>query len=614
MFDYNTTYKSETKKLICEYESYTQICNILLSQYISNNNDLLNSIFSGALELLNSERGSLIFMDENKQSFRIYYSKGIRSSLINIALPFENESILGHVYQTQKPLYYKDIKEIVKRKCRNSYNNNSAICIPLSSQNGIFGFICFNNKMGCCNYSEKDFKIAINVGIIISCLLRGVLKEDPNENNLLFVKNSINKDRDKLDILKLISEISNKIISSNDLNNLLSSIIDESTKLLGIKRCSVMLTDDSAKFLKIRAAKGLPNDVLEKVKIQIGQGISGKAAEEQKPYFITNIKKYKTINNKQSGIYENKSAIIVPLICKDKTLGVINFNNKITKKPFNDFDFFIASLIAGQASIAIYNTLLNKENISIEKSKIAMELAKHLHKKMFPQNKIENQDYTIAGTSVSCDEIGGDYYDYIKLPKNKLGIVMGDVSGHGIHAGLLMTSARAFLKSFIYQNTKLSTAFTGMNNLIKDDIEHDWFMTMFFGVIDPDNSCLNYISAGHIPALLYRSKTNSWTRLESTHIPLGVINDIPFNFSNPVKLYKDDIIIIITDGILDAINQYDMNFGINKIKHLTESVKKQNAQYIVNYLKDKVFDYQKCKDFTDDMSLIVMKYKDNLIN
>ena len=613
---FNRDENSNNNDEILDFKSISQISENLLEDYLTKKEDLISSILKGSLQITKSKRGSLMFLNKHKNMFWIHTAKGVKSNLTNIPMPFAKEGVLGHVFSTKKPLLLNDVEEFLGRKNRSYYTDKSALCVPLTLANDIFGFICFNNKDSVHGFDSFDYTMSSYIGNITSTLISACYEKkwQKNDYEFLIEKNRLSIEQNNT--LKLISKISKKIIMSSRLDNLLNIIIDASVDILKIKRSSIMLADKHSKTLTINAAKGISANLTGKIDIDYKKSLSGLAAQTKKPLFIQDVNKIKSIlfdskykensNCKNITEYSNKSAIVIPLIIKNKLLGVMNFSCKEDKTEFNKFDYFVASLIANQASIVLNNALLNEKIKNTHELREKFKIAKQIHNKFVPNKITFNKGLSVAGLSLPCNDFGGDYYNFIPFDKNKFGIVIGDVSGHGLDAGLLMITVRAFLKSFLYQNLDLFSIFTGLNTLIYKDIKHDWFMTLFFGIYNKKTSEFNYLSAGHYPVLLYRSSSNSWTELIRTDIPLGVLDNNSYQSVKSVKVKKNDIIIFFTDGVIDVMSN-DPDFGIEKIKNFVESCYMQKTKNILKSVYSDVLSNSSKSPVNDDMSLIIIK-------
>ena len=240
-----------------------------------------------------------------------------------------------------------------------------------------------------------------------------------------------------------------------------------------------------------------------------------------------------------------------------------------------------------------------------------LTLAKDIQQHLLPKGQPALEGLDIFGNIEYCDQTGGDYLDYIALEDNKKGktaIAVGDVTGHGIGAALLMTSARAVLRSHaLHHEGNIADLFNDINVHLVRDTGDTRFLTLFYAELNPEDLTFEYASAGHDPALWYHADINEIQRLNNTGIPLGVIDDFTFDQSQKYQLKPGDILVISTDGIREAKNADKEEFGLDQL----EKFIKQNADLNAKQMHDqiieqvKVFQGEIIPD--DDITLAVVK-------
>ena len=243
--------------------------------------------------------------------------------------------------------------------------------------------------------------------------------------------------------------------------------------------------------------------------------------------------------------------------------------------------------------------------------KKALLLAGEVQKSMLPSEMPRVKGLDIAGRNVSCDEIGGDYYDFIwrrDSTKGKFSIVVGDISGHGVDSALLMTTARAFLRMRASQPGSISEIVTAMNNhLAQDTLDTGKFMTLFCLTIDPEEQHLEWVRAGHDPALVYSPEQDKFEELKGSGIALGVSDGFQYAENRKTGMLNGQIIAIGTDGIWEAFNTAGEMFG--KVRY--QDIIRDNADKSADEILDAV--YRELNDFTlgkkseDDITLVIVK-------
>jgi len=245
----------------------------------------------------------------------------------------------------------------------------------------------------------------------------------------------------------------------------------------------------------------------------------------------------------------------------------------------------------------------------------SLELAMEIQQNLLPKDNPKVKGLDIAGKSVYCDETGGDYYDFLKLKENgsgKIGVILGDISGHGLPSALLMATARAFIRQRSFLPGSLTEIITDINVLLCEDaMESNSFMTLFYMVIDTKTKNFKWIRAGHDPAIIYDPKSDIFEEIRGpAGVPLGVVPDCCYEENEKTGLEKGQIIVISTDGINETFNPQKEMYGKERV---LDSIKKNKQGTAEQILEAIIFDLNRFRqglDFQDDVTLIVIKITD----
>jgi serine phosphatase RsbU (regulator of sigma subunit) len=240
---------------------------------------------------------------------------------------------------------------------------------------------------------------------------------------------------------------------------------------------------------------------------------------------------------------------------------------------------------------------------------LAMEVQQNLLPKTDPQ--VDGLD--IAGKSIYCDETGGDYYDFLEVgnpAEGKIGVVVGDVSDHGIPSALLMATVRALIRQRCSSFGKIDQVVSDVNRQLAADVKDSGrFMTLFYTEIDKPNNSIRWVSAGHEPAMVYNPATDSFNDLNgSNNLPLGVFEDAEFEEKNR-ELVPGQVIIMATDGIWEARNPDGNMFGKDRIYQIIRQNASASANEIQNAVLESLEGFRKETKLEDDLTLVVIKIK-----
>jgi sigma-B regulation protein RsbU (phosphoserine phosphatase) len=245
--------------------------------------------------------------------------------------------------------------------------------------------------------------------------------------------------------------------------------------------------------------------------------------------------------------------------------------------------------------------------------KKALALAGEVQKSLLPQSKPSVHGLDVAGRNVSCDEIGGDYFDFLwrrENPDGPFSVVVGDITGHGVDSALLMTSARAFLRMRASQPGTISEIVNAMNShLTQDVLETGRFMTLFYLTVDPQKDCIDWVRAGHDPALLYDPQQDTFEELKGTGVALGVNDAFKYPENRHEGLTNGQIIAIGTDGIWEAFNKQGAMFGKTRFKEIIRQNASAGADDILNAVYNEINQFTEGQKTEDDITLVIIKIK-----
>jgi sigma-B regulation protein RsbU (phosphoserine phosphatase) len=288
-------------------------------------------------------------------------------------------------------------------------------------------------------------------------------------------------------------------------------------------------------------------------------------------------------------------------------IGLLYVDSKASSKEFKERDLTLFKALAGQVAVAIDNARLFKHYVEKQRMQEELAVAQKIQRQLLPRGGLQAPGLDVYGVSVPCDETSGDYFDYIRRPGGRLAFVVGDVSGHGIGAALLMSTARALLRAFTAVESPAAEVVTRLNRFLSDDVETGRFMTLFYGEVNLRERTLQYVRAGHNEPLVYRRAKDSFEELAEGGIALAMMDDFEFESTGPVVLEKGDLLFMYTDGIVEAMNAAREPFGIGRIQDILRAHRDQPAKDIVEKVRAAVRQHTGTDRREDDLTLVVTK-------
>jgi sigma-B regulation protein RsbU (phosphoserine phosphatase) len=409
--------------------------------------------------------------------------------------------------------------------------------------------------------------------------------------------------------LTLILEVSRSITAEKNLDQLLHLITTSATKVMDADRSSLFLVDEKGKELFSKIAQGS-----SEIRFPIGAGIAGSVAQTKEIINIPEAYKDSRFNqefDRRSG-YKTETILCAPLMTHEKkVVGVLQVLNK-KQGVFNTYDEYLLKALANHAAIALDNAQLIIHYSEKQKLEQSMSIAREIQQSLLPLIPPQFKYYDIFGINQSCEETGGDYFDFIQISDTETAIIVGDVSGHGLGSALVMVSARSSLIGLVEMKLDISEVLYRLNNQLERDMNKatsgsEHFMTLLLGVLDHRSHEFYYTSAGHDPPILYRKEFQVIEELESTGLPLGMFGNSEFPKSSPLSIAVGDIFLCATDGLWESKNSQNEDFGKDRIIDILREFSDKGAQDLIKIILKKLEDFTQTAPQKDDITLIILK-------
>jgi len=308
-----------------------------------------------------------------------------------------------------------------------------------------------------------------------------------------------------------------------------------------------------------------------------------------------------------------QSELLLPLAVRDKLLGFISLGPKKSEEPYTGSDVRLLKSVAAQTGLALENANLMREIADEvaqrERLNREVEIAREVQERLFPQTLPPIQGLDYAGYCRPALGVGGDYYDFLALPQGHLGVAIGDVSGKGIAAALMMASLQASLRGEATRAPEnLAAAIANINRLVYEASSENRYATFFYGQYDPANHKFDYVNAGHNPPMLFHCATGKWsvTRLDVGGTVVGLLESYPYK-QGSVSLAAGDILVAFTDGISEAMNSADEEWGEDHLMNTIENCDSLGAQEIMNRVFTAADAFVAGAKQHDDMTFVVMR-------
>jgi sigma-B regulation protein RsbU (phosphoserine phosphatase) len=305
--------------------------------------------------------------------------------------------------------------------------------------------------------------------------------------------------------------------------------------------------------------------------------------------------------------------LLLPLKVKEKLPGFISLGPKQSEEPYSSTDLRLLQSVATQTGLALENSQLTaaiaSEVAQRERLNREVEIAREVQERLFPQDHPNVTGLDYCGACRPALGVGGDYYDFLLLSDDKFGIAVGDVSGKGISAALLMASLQASLRGQAIQSTKdLALLMSNVNQLVYDASSSNRYATFFYAQYESQTRMLSYVNAGHNPPMVFRQVDGEWTilRLEDGGCVVGLLPNFPYSQAS-VTLKKGDLFVGFTDGISEAMNPEEEEWGEERMIEAIKDCYGMTAADIIAVLVKAADAFAAGAKQHDDMTLVVVR-------
>jgi len=396
-------------------------------------------------------------------------------------------------------------------------------------------------------------------------------------------------------------EVGIALSGSLELDELLEKILDNLMRVVRYDIGIIYLVNPKDGSINQISSRGVPEAEIGNLHLTIGQGICGRVAETGKGIIVSDV----SANSDYIPIKpQTKSEMAVPMKVDNTLIGVFNVESD-KADAYNKHHLELMNGFASLAAVSLERARLHQERLSSRRIEHELSIARRIQMTFLPPRNPVIDGVDIAGLNIPSAEIGGDYYDFIPIVENQYGIAIGDVSGKGIPASLIMAAFRASLIAEIRNNFAIRAILYKVNNLLYESTERDKFVTAIYGVLDAKNGIFTFSNAGHNPPIL-RRHSGKIEYLKEGGIALGAFPNSEYQ-ERPLSLESGDIMLFYTDGVTEIFNDEGKEFGVDRLLSVLNETCRLPASQIIESIVKKTREFGSAKHDMDDLTMIAVK-------
>ena len=372
-------------------------------------------------------------------------------------------------------------------------------------------------------------------------------------------------------------------------------------------RVSVILKENGV--FKFKAGIGIDEDVLKYGVVTVDDNVLSEVLRTGKPVYSFNVDKDIRFRPNKNLRYTRNSFMVAPIIAKDEIIGFLSATERNIDKAFNLSNLSLLEMLAQQIGENYMHILLSEESKIKESLTEEINFTEQLQKSVLPKEFPNDGLFDIAAVSIPSKNVGGDFYDYVKISDTKYGLVIADVSGKGLGAGFFMTMTRSILRVYFSEMDDPSKILEAANKHIYKDSNNGMFVTCFLIVIDTENKTITYSNAGHLPQYLIKkydiSSLDSIHEMHTHGKPLGFIEDASYQ-NKQLSYSSSDTIVLFTDGITETFNKDEEEYGEDRLKAILKN-DYDNSKELVNDIVEETVSFRGKMPQFDDVTLLVAR-------
>jgi sigma-B regulation protein RsbU (phosphoserine phosphatase) len=431
------------------------------------------------------------------------------------------------------------------------------------------------------------------------------MKETGFSDEMVRLENENRRLRRAVEELSVLNEIATAVGSTLSLDRILDLIVQECLRHLKVEQGVVMLLDEKRDKKPFETVVRRGDTSRDQLPFRLDAQLTGWMLKNRTPLLINDFLTDTRFHMLLDDDFPIQSLLSVPLLFKGGMIGLLSVFNKRAEQGFSEDDQRLLSIIATQSAQVIENARLLEEEQAYLRIQEEFRLACEIQIRLLPTTTPIINGYDIAGKTIPAKEVGGDYFDFITVDNYHLAFCLGDVSGKGMPAALLMSNLQAAVRTQTMLNAAVDDCLKRLNTLLFHGTSAEKFATVFYAVLDTRTHEVRYANAGHNYPILF-SEGNEPSELPTTGMVLGALESVSFT-ENTLPLGAGDLLVVYSDGVIEAMNADDEEFGVHRLVKVVTENRAEAAGRLVEAIVESVQLHSGNAPQTDDMTLLVLR-------
>lgn len=449
---------------------------------------------------------------------------------------------------------------------------------------------------------EADNTLLVMIAVVVIAILF-----DPLKQRIQRIVDRVFY-QERYNYQKALLEFSNELPRQMNLDQILHSVVNRISTTMHLEKASVSLCDEREGCRVL--AQGIAEELCMFDRradgvialLERSRNAQSFALLDEDPRMIDTEDRRRL---KESGVI-----LMVPMFIQDRLIGSINVGPKLSGRPYSQEDIDLLSTVASQAAIAIENARLHRSEIEKQKITEQLKIAQRIQQGLLPKENPRSPRLDVSGISIPAYTVGGDYYDYIELPDNRLLVAVGDVSGKGMSAALYMSKVQGLIRFAAHLYDRPGEILSKVNHLIYEGMERNSFITLILALFDFNADTVTVCRAGHMPPLI--AMNGDFRFVESDGMGLGLEPGEVFDKSLeeivfPLKTHG--LILLYSDGLTEAMNGEMHEFGEDRVFAMVQAASGMSPADLQDLLIKEVDKHRNGAEQNDDITLVVIRIR-----